>query len=306
MTDHEHLDRDPRRQPVYNIIANPNAAEYSKQKIKYLIDQLTAAGCRYFLTEPESPKDTAYYIKRIITKRPTGIIICGGDSTVTIVARNVIRRMIRLGIYPLGRFNNIYRSIYGQPDLKVALAHIMSGREKRIDYGLASGYFFLGSVALGLIPELYELLKEKKTPRLAISWSRLAAQAAASVIIKPLSIKVDSFKFDFSPITLNINLLSHSAGLPLVPVSIMDDGKCEVVFDVGQNKVIMSNYIRQIFKGKYIYSDDVRVFRGEKIAVTPVEGAKLYIDGEITRLHSNELRIETFPQKIRIFYKSER
>lgn len=295
----------PRPRPVFNIIVNPKAALYSKDKIKFLIDEITRANCRYYLSEPDSAKSTVFLIKRILTKRPSGIIVCGGDSTVNLIARNIIRRTICLGIYPLGRFNNIYRSIYGDPDHKKAARHILSGQDRRIDYGVASGYFFLGSVALGLVPELVELLSKKNTPRFAIGWSRLAAQAAAATSIKPLSVKVDAFGFELSPQIVSINLLSHSVGLPLVPASVDDDGRCEVVFDVGQSKAIMSQYIRQIYRGKYIYSDEVRLFRGEKITVSPVLGRKLYIDGEIIRHRVPELRIRTFPRKIRVFQAAE-
>lgn len=293
-------------QPTYNIIVNPKASGYSKQKIELLLQEIVKANCRYFLTEPDSPKNTTFYIKRILAKKPTTIIACGGDSTVNLVARNLMRRTTCLGILPLGRFNNIYRSLFGKPDIKVAIRHMLSGQNKRIDCGVASGNFFLGSVALGLIPELFEFLNKKRTPRFAISWSRLAAQAAASATVRPLSIKVDAFGFTISPQTTSISLLSYGVGLPLVPASIDDDGKCEVVFDIGQGKAIMSSYIRQIFKQKYIYSDEIRMFRGEKVSISPVEGRKLYIDGEITECREPELRIEIFPKRVRVSQKIEK
>ncbi|MEW5924191.1 MAG: diacylglycerol kinase family protein, partial [Candidatus Zixiibacteriota bacterium] len=232
-------------------------------------------------------------------------IVCGGDGTINMVARHIIRRTIPLGIIPMGRFNNIYRSLYGEPDFKRAVANILSGKDKKIDYGLASGEFFIGCVSLGFIPQLYQLIQSRKQPRFAISWSRLAAQAAAMVELKPLSIKVDAFAFDFTPQILSINLLSHIAGIPIIPSCIPGDGKCEVIFDIGEGRAIMSSFVRQLFKQKYLYSDDVRLYRGERITVSPVEGQKAYIDGEIVSLRAPELRIEIFSQKIRVFYKPD-
>ncbi|PKK83928.1 MAG: hypothetical protein CVT49_05750 [candidate division Zixibacteria bacterium HGW-Zixibacteria-1] len=290
---------------TYNIIINPKAADYSREKIDKLCKAITDAGGRYYLNEPDSPQSIVYHTKRIITKNPGGIIVCGGDGTINLVARHIIRRTIPLGIVPMGRFNNIYRSLYGEPDFKKAVDHILSGRDRKIDYGLASGEFFLGSVALGFIPQLHQLLQNRKPPRFAISWSRLAAQAAAMVEPKPFAIKVDAFAFDFTPQTFSINLLSHIAGIPIIPSCIPNDGKCEVVFDIGEGHAIMSSYLRQLFKRKYLYSDDVRLYRGERISVISVEGQKAYIDGEIVTLRAPELRVEVFAQKIRIFHKPD-
>ncbi|MCX6826261.1 MAG: diacylglycerol kinase family protein [candidate division Zixibacteria bacterium] len=236
-------------------------------------------------------------------RRPTGIIACGGDGTVSTVAQHLIRRFTGLGIFPLGRFNNIYRSLYGEPDIARATEHILSHQSRRIDHGLASGRFFLGSIGLGLIPELFEIISHKGMPHFAISLSRYAAQAAAAVTPMPLSVKIDAFQFDLTPLIININLLPYSIGLPLTPSSIDDDGKGEVIFDFKQGKSILSSFIRHLYKRKYIYSDEIRMFRGERISISPVLGKKLYIDGEIIEHQSPTLDIEIFEKKIIIFQK---
>jgi diacylglycerol kinase family enzyme len=294
----------PRSRPVYNIVINSQSSDYSEKKIEYLLAELNRLKLLYFIARPDSPEGLSRYVKSIIYKKPTGIIVCGGDGTVNIAARNLIRRKTVLGILPMGRFNNIYRSLYGEPDIKAAVERILSGIETKIDCGMASGRFFLGSIGLGLIPELFESLSKKRSPMFSIGWSRLAAQAAASVKIKPLSIKVDAFEFNLSPQTVSVNLLPYSAGLPLVPASLNDDGKGEIIFDIGQTKAIMSSYIRLIYKRKYIYSDEIRMFRGRSISIAPVDGNSLYIDGEIINIPVPELKVEIMEKKIRVYRDS--
>ncbi len=294
----------PRSKPVFNIVVNPHCTGYSEKKLGYLIGEMDRLGILYFLAKPDSPQGLSRYVKSVLYKKPSGIIVCGGDGTVNLVARNLIRRKPILGIVPMGRFNNIYRSLYGEPDVKLAVAHILAGREKKIDCGMASGRFFLGSVGLGLIPELSELLEKKRSPMFSIGWSRLAAQAVAAVRIRKRSIKVDAFEFNLSPQTISINLLPYSTGLPLTPASLNDDGKCEFVFDIGETQAIMSGYIRLIHKRKYIYSNDIRMFRGRRISITPVDGSQIYIDGEIIKSPTAELKIEIMDKKIRIYDKT--
>jgi diacylglycerol kinase (ATP) len=296
--------RPPRTKPVFNIVANPQSSGYSEKDIEYLIDGLKSRGYLYFLGKPESIEAMPRYVKSVLNKRPTGIIACGGDGTVNQVARHILRRKTILGILPMGRFNNIYRSLYGEPDIKSAVETILSGHERRIDCGMASGRFFLGSIGLGLIPQLAELLEKRRSPMFAIGWSRLAAQAAASAAIRERSIKVDAFEFRLAPQTLTINLLPYSAGLPLTPTSLPDDGKCEIVFDIGEHKAIMSSFIRLIQKQKYIYSNDIRMYRGKSISITPVDGNPMYIDGEIIKSPAAELIIEIMDKKIRVYDKT--
>ncbi len=286
---------------IYNVVVNKQATNYSVDNIKSLLDQITISGGRYFIAEPESSSLMADHIKYILRRKPNGLIVCGGDGTVNLAGRIISRRLVRLGILPLGRFNNIYHSLYGEPKLKNALTHITRGKEKHIDTGSASGHFFLGSVGLGLFPELYRLLESKKTPRFGIGWSRLASQAAAEVIVKQLTLKLDEFQFDLTPQMISINLLPFSVGLPVTPTSLPDDGKCEVIFDVGQTSAIMSGYIRALLKRKYIYSNEIRMFRARKIVLYQSESRPMYIDGELIE-SPPELDIEVQSKRLRIFY----
>ena len=86
---------------------------------------------------------------------------------------------------------------------------------------------------------------------------------------------------------------------------ISDDGKCEVSFDIGEGQAIMSSYIRQIYKKKFIYSDEIRLYRGERVSISSVKDSKIYIDGELITMSEPELKIETFSQKVRIFFKPD-
>jgi diacylglycerol kinase family enzyme len=293
-----------RTRRIYNIVTNRSAPDYSPKIIGFLQKEIERSGGQYFISEPESSRELVAKVRNIVSKKPDGLIVCGGDGTVSLAARYLARRMIKLGIIPLGRFNNIYRSLYGSPDIKKAVGHIIFGGEKKIDSATVSGHFFLGSIGLGLLPEMLQILENKRTPRFGIGWSRLAALASAEVEVKPLTLKMDEFQFDLSPRTISFSLLPYSVGLPLTPASLVDDGKCEVVFDVDQTKAIMSGFIRAIFKRKYIYSDEVRMFRGRRISLSPVEGDTMYIDGELIPCPASELNIEIQEKRIRIFYDS--
>ena len=287
----------------YHLILNRKASGFSLDAIKKLTTALTGAGFEYHEIDSDNIKEVIFQIKRTLPRRPSALIACGGDGTVNLVGRQLIRRTCPLGIFPLGKTNNIFRSLYGDVNQDTAINHILAGTSRQIDQGLAFGRFFLGSVGVGLIPRMHEQLENKRLPRFGIGWSRLAAQSAASIEARELSIKVDSFAFDLMPTILNINLMTYTNGLALTPASLYDDGKCEIVFDIGRGQAVISKFIRQIHKKKYLYSDDIRMYRGTRIAIRPVEGMQLYIDGDITDIPSDELKIQIFPKRIRVLHR---
>ncbi len=291
----------PSNKPTFGIVLNEEAFGFADDKIDFLISELAQSRANWHVIKSFTEKEVTYQVKRLLTRQPVGIIACGGDGTVNLVARNLIRRTCALGIFPLGKYNNIYNSLYGPPDLGEAVDHILSRQNRKIDYGTAGKHFFLGSIGLGLIPNLAELVGQKP-PRFAIGWSRKVSQASSSVKSTQTSIIIDEFKFDITPLCININLLSNSLGLPITPTSIDDDGKAEIVFDIGQGKANLSRFIRKIFKKKYTYSDEIRMYRGQKISITPTDKRKLYVDGDIIKLTDDTLKVETFPNKIRVYY----
>ncbi len=293
------------KRTTFGVVINEKAKNYSEEKVNLLIKELARSQSNWHIIKSNSKKEVIYQIRKFLSRQPAGIIACGGDGTVNLAARNLIRRTCVLGILPLGRFNNIYQSLYGQPDLNKAIEHIFSGQIRRIDYATANRYFFLGSVGIGLIPELMQSIGDGNPPRFGITWSHKASLAAASVVPKRTTITIDEFKFDVTPLIINLNILKYSAGLPISSASILDDGKAEVIFDIGSGQAILSGFIRKIFKGKYLYSDEIRMFRGRKIILSPVAERKLYLDGEIVTLSETDLAVEIFPNKIRVFQKHE-
>jgi diacylglycerol kinase family enzyme len=287
--------------PLYGIVLNSGASGYSQEQVDILIRRIARRKANWHIIDMTAEKDAIREIRQLLSRKPVGIIACGGDSTVNFVGRYLVRRTSVLGILPLGKFNNIFRSLYGTPDSKKAIAIILSGHNRKIDCGMASGKFFLGTIALGLVPNLYEYIGERRLPKFGIGWSRAASQAAAAVEPASTTLSVDEFRFKISPLTLNINLLSHAVGLPFMPAAIDNDGRMEITFDAGKGEAILSSYVRQVFKQKYVYSDEIKMYRGKKIAITPVPGNKMYLDGEIIRLENTTLEIDTFPARIRIF-----
>ncbi len=299
----------------YVLLVNKKASFYQAKAIDKLIEAIRAKGFFYSLFEPESAADllrqaeVAAGLRHATRTNPqpygrggpvTALIACGGDGTFNLVARAAVRAQLPVGCYPLGRVNNIARSLCKTCDINVISRSILTGGYREIDTAQAADIPFFGSLGLGFTVRLTEELEGRALPRFALGWSQIGAKAAAAVELRKTVVKVDAFRFEIKPIIFNINLLSYSAGLPLSPISIADDGYMEIIFDRGRGEGNFSAFTRSIVKGKYLYGDDIRLYRGKEITLQLLRGRTLYLDGELIELATDTLAVRVGDKQLRV------
>jgi len=295
---------------------NESAATYRPEPIERLTAAIRKRGDQYTVIRPKSAhelSDAAQAAcgrrrgRRLLPQmferrgRVTSLVACGGDGTFNLVARAARFADIPVGLLPMGRFNNIGRSLYTDLGAAACIKRI-AGREVRlIDVGNVSGQPFFGAIGLGLIPHLTRMLADQKTPRLGMGWARVVGQAASKIEPKKLVVKVDAFRFEISPTLLNVNLLSHAGGLAMSPASLTDDRRAEIIFDVSVGHRELGTFARQLHSGKFLYGANVRLFRGSVITIQPIQGRTLYLDGELIELPTNLVEIKIDDKQLKVF-----
>lgn len=300
----------------YYLLVNARAANYNRKLVDKLSLAIRRKGRFYTVYQSDSVSDLVYRarlacgLRRTIRPAPeyiqrrgkvTALVACGGDGTFNLVAEVALAADLPMGALPMGRYNNIVRSLYDSVDAQTAIEKILKRDYRKIDTATVSGRLFIGSLGVGLIPEMAHLLQERKPPRFAFGWSQLGAKAASAVRVKKMTIAVDSFRFEVRPTIFNINLLPYSVGLPLSPASILDDHQAETIFNVGDNGKEMSSFVRLISKRKYFYGSDVRLYRGKTITVQPIKGQTLYLDGELIDPPSTILKVQVGEKQLKVY-----
>ena len=76
------------------MVVNEKASNYSEARIEALITKLAHSKNNWHVIKSNSKKEVIYQIKKLLSRQPEGIIACGGDGTVNLVARNLIRRVL--------------------------------------------------------------------------------------------------------------------------------------------------------------------------------------------------------------------
>ena len=86
-------------------------------------------------------------------------VVCGGDGTISAVARTLAGTRATLGIIPIGTQNNTALSLGIPADIPAAIAILRTGRRIKVDVGMATcgkiNTPFLEVCSVGLVSTLF-------------------------------------------------------------------------------------------------------------------------------------------------------
>ena len=307
-----------RREPSthFGILVNKSAANYERSQVTRLLEAIRKKNNHYTIVEPNSAMELMNKAEALAGMRRSrrrlspdeqrrgeisALIAAGGDGTVNLVARAALDADMPMGILPLGRHNNIATSLYGTPKPDKCITKILEKKQKKIDYAVVANQKFFGSLGLGLLPILEKHLSRNGKPRFGFGWNRLGNKAASGCAVRNSIIKVDAFRFEISPLLLNINLLPFSAGIKISPVSGESDGLIEVIFDVNIKPKEVGGILKKLNSGKLVYGDEIRLFRGKRITIQPTAGLTMYLDGELLELPTDAIEIEVGSKHLMVY-----
>ena len=168
-----------------------------------------------------------------------------------------------------------------------------------IDAAQIDKRMFFGSLALGFVPNLVQELKKNNRPRFTFGWRKIGSNAADQTEQQEFILKLDAYQFEIKSHLFNIQLLNYSGGLALCPAAVFDDGQAEVMFDVVGDKKIFSTFIKDIFKKKYTFGTEIKLFRGKDIVLEPVKNKDIYLDGDLVRFNEESVRIQISERQLK-------
>lgn len=110
-----------------------------------------------YLVEPGS--DLPGVIQEALTRGIRMFVVCGGDGTISAVARTLAGTRATLGIIPIGTQNNTALSLGIPNDMPAAIAILRTGRRIKVDVGMAvcgkTTTPFLEVCSVGLVSTLF-------------------------------------------------------------------------------------------------------------------------------------------------------
>jgi diacylglycerol kinase (ATP) len=110
-----------------------------------------------YLVEPGS--DLSLVVQDALAQGIRLFVVCGGDGTISAVARTLAGRHATLGLIPIGTQNNTALSLGIPSDIPAAVAILRAGRRIKVDVGMVTcgkdETPFLEVCSVGLVSDLF-------------------------------------------------------------------------------------------------------------------------------------------------------
>ena len=237
--------------------------------------------------------DPRHDFRRSLSSRAT-VVVAGGDGTVGFVARALAGSRRRLGIIPLGTFNNFAHSLAIPARLDRAIAVIRAGATRPVTLGRINGRFFLETAAIGFFGHAI-VLGEKTKDR---AFGELSKELDAVV-------KAESFAF-----TTRGAFIAHGRSRSLVftntpatgsrlPVGTTDptDPFLELSISVGASRSDIVSRLVASAIGKHSDNDGAS-FQFHSLTISTTPRAAVVADNE--RIGRTPATVESVPAALRV------
>ena len=245
-----------------------------------------------FLVEPGC--DLPGVIQDALARGIRMFVVCGGDGTISAVARTLAGTPATLGIIPIGTQNNTALSLGIPSDVPAAIAILRTGRRIKVDVGMAvCGKIttpFLEACTVGLVSTLFPSVDDIQHGNLAQIGDFLAKLASSP----PAEIRL---LLDDKKEIQNLGHVVVVSNMPYIgfhyqvgPAASFKDGLLDVLFFADLSKMDLLGYVLQgVGEGK---PEDPRIqhFHVRRLEIDTHPAMPVMADG--TGLGEGRVRIE--------------
>lgn len=131
------------------FIVNPRSGKRNSGKIIDIIHKTLSGKINYEIGLWTNIEEFNVLAKKLNTENFTEAIAVGGDGSVNLVGKTILKSSFTLGIVPTGSGNGLARSLGIQMDTEKALLQILDGKSTLIDSGEVNGEVFFCTSGVG-------------------------------------------------------------------------------------------------------------------------------------------------------------
>jgi diacylglycerol kinase (ATP) len=233
------------------LIFNPSAgaARPSPIKIVDVIHEMQAWKLvpEAYLVEPGC--DLPGVVLEALAQGFRMFVVCGGDGTISAVARTLAGTHATLGIIPIGTQNNTALSLNIPDDIPAAIAILRTGRRIKVDVGMATcgkiSTPFLEVCSVGLATTLFPSVDDIQHGNLGQIGNFLATLASSPPSEIHMLLDDKQEIHDLGHVVLVSNMPYIGFHYQLGTVASFKDGLLDVLFFADLNKLELLGYVLQ-------------------------------------------------------------
>lgn len=292
------------------LIVNPQAGRgHAGRAGAEAEDALRAAGARVTLLAGSSAEQTRSLARRAVRAEPDGIVVVGGDGTLTGIVDLLAEGGRPITLVPAGTGNDLARAL-GIPtgDARTAALTALHGCAQRIDLGTISSQgaerVFLTVAALGFDAKVSERTNALRRPSGRLRYYLALVVELARLRPTEFRISVDGSGERVQPGTLLAvgNTRSYGGGMPICPDAQADDGRLDVVHVAPLTRLRLIRLFPLLLRGSHLRRTEVQHRRATSVRVSAPD-LVVYADGE--RVGAGECLIGVRPAAVTMMIPRE-
>jgi len=268
------------------VIWNPAASSASN----YQALQSELQKRNFKIVETRDASHALAATREAIANGSEGIVIAGGDGTVSAISNAVFKTKpsVVLGILPLGTGNDLARTLNIPLDPTQALELFAHGEKRRLDLvavASAAKENYLVNVATGGNPaEISDKMSdEQKKFWGAFAYVRNAVHAVAERKHYKLELDFGSTKEIISDVFAVIvaNGQTSGGGFRVAPMASLDDGLLDLIVVRSTNLLDVAAVTARLLLGDYVDHEQVYYRRVAAVSITSEPSLLFSTDGEL-------------------------
>ncbi|PMQ02351.1 MAG: diacylglycerol kinase [Dictyoglomus sp. NZ13-RE01] len=274
---------------LVNPIANKGRGEKLFPEIKSLLEK---ENINFDIEFTLGGEGTLKQVEKALDKGADIVVAAGGDGTVNEVV-NGLRGRAKLGILPIGRGNDVARSLKIPKNLKEAVKLLKKGKNFKMDLGMIDGRYFVGVTGLGFDAEA-NLTANRLKFRGPLGYVASVFLTLKNYKPKKCNIYMDD-KVWSGEITLVAigNTRNYAGGMKITPSARLNDGLFDICIVEKIHPLELVLYFPLIYFGKHTINPHVKMYRAKEVKIEGEKDLMATMDGEL--IPAEKLVVKNIP-----------
>ena len=281
---------------MYQIIFNPTAGNFKSKKSLAVVESvLKEREIPYAVFATTGARDAETIARRLSECGETEFIVIGGDGTLHEVLNGLADPAVcKIGLIPSGTGNDFADRMGIPLKTEEAIARILYGEAKPVDYLDVSGTRCMNVAGLGIDVDVLERCQRGKF--------RGKLKYVMSLIKSLFCYKGYKVHFTSEEKTETRDVLicavcngsKFGGGIKICPTADPADGKLDIIVvdQIGGKLKIIKAFI-ELMKGRVLEYPLTTYFQTEHICVETENPAPIQLDGEVYHGHAFDVRVMT-------------